>query len=47
MTKEKKKKSGIGNGTGSKGWKRWTKSANKKKSAKPYTSKGTKTAGKK
>lgn len=47
MTKEKKKKSGIGSGTGSKGWNRWKASANKKKSAKPYKSKGTKSAGKK
>jgi hypothetical protein len=37
-----KAKSGIGRGTGKKGWNRWQTSANKKKSAKPYVSKGTK-----
>lgn len=37
-----KAKSGIGQGTGKKGWNRWQKSANKAKSAKPYTSKGVK-----
>ncbi|TWT27163.1 DUF3934 domain-containing protein [Planomicrobium sp. CPCC 101110] len=36
----KKKKSGIGQGTGKKGWNRWKAGANKAKSAKPYTSKG-------
>ena len=39
---EKKKKSGIGQGTGKKGWNRWKAGANKAKSAKPYTSKGAK-----
>lgn len=38
----KKAKSGIGQGTGKKGWNRWKAGANKAKSAKPYTSKGTK-----
>jgi len=37
-----KAKSGTGQGTGKKGWNRWQKSANKAKSAKPYTSKGVK-----
>ncbi|GKU80689.1 DUF3934 family protein [Niallia sp. NCCP-28] len=37
-----KAKSGTGRGTGKKGWNRWQKSANKSKSAKPYTSKGVK-----
>ncbi|WP_433945566.1 DUF3934 domain-containing protein [Paenibacillus sp. SN-8-1] len=38
-----KGKSGIGRGTGKKGWNRWQASANKAKSApKPYKSKGTK-----
>ena len=37
-----KAKSGIGRGTGKKGWNRWQKSANKAKSFKPYTSKGVK-----
>lgn len=37
-----KGKSGIGRGTGKKGWSRWQSSANKAKSAKPYKSKGTK-----
>lgn len=37
-----KKKSGIGTGTGKKGWNRWKAGANKAKSAKPYTSKGKK-----
>ncbi|OPA74249.1 DUF3934 domain-containing protein [Paenibacillus selenitireducens] len=38
-----KGKSGIGRGTGKKGWNRWQASANRAKSApKPYTSKGTK-----
>ncbi|SEM21250.1 Protein of unknown function [Mesobacillus persicus] len=35
-------KGGTGRGTDKKGWKRWQKSANKAKSAKPYTSKGVK-----
>lgn len=39
-----KAKSGIGRGTGKKGWNRWKAGANKAKSAKPYTSKGTKRA---
>ncbi|WP_285765914.1 DUF3934 family protein [Peribacillus sp. SI8-4] len=33
---------GTGTGTGKKGWNRWKTSANKKKSAKPYVSKGVK-----
>ena len=33
---------GTGRGTGKKGWNRWKSSANKKKSAKPYVSKGVK-----
>ncbi|GAA0343749.1 hypothetical protein GCM10008967_37750 [Bacillus carboniphilus] len=37
-----KGKGGTGRGTGKKGWNRWQKSANKRKSAKPYTSKGVK-----
>lgn len=37
-----KGKGGTGRGTGKKGWNRWQASANKKKSAKPYTSKGAK-----
>ncbi|PFG07474.1 DUF3934 family protein [Bacillus sp. es.034] len=37
-----KKKSGTGQGTGKKGWNRWQAGANKKKSNKPYTSKGVK-----
>ncbi|MBY0123811.1 DUF3934 family protein [Bacillus sp. S/N-304-OC-R1] len=37
-----KGKGGTGRGTGKKGWNRWQASANKKKSAKPYVSKGTK-----
>ncbi|PEA53008.1 DUF3934 domain-containing protein [Bacillus pseudomycoides] len=46
MSKAKAKgKGGTGRGTGSKGWNRWKASANKKKSAKPYTSKGVKKAG--
>jgi hypothetical protein len=40
-----KAKSGIGRGTGKKGWNRWQAKANKVKSAKPYTSKNTKVAG--
>jgi hypothetical protein len=36
-----KAKSGIGRGTGKKGWNRWQTAANKKKT-KPYVSKGTK-----
>ncbi|WP_449536384.1 DUF3934 domain-containing protein [Ferdinandcohnia sp. Marseille-Q9671] len=35
-----KGKGGTGRGTDKKGWNRWQASANKKKSAKPYTSKG-------
>jgi hypothetical protein len=41
MTKAKGK-GGTGRGTGKKGWNRWKASANKSKSAKPYTSKGVK-----
>lgn len=37
-----KGKSGTGRGTGKKGWNRWQAGANKKKSAKPYQSKGVK-----
>jgi hypothetical protein len=41
-----KSKSGTGKGTGKgtdkKGWNRWQASGNKKKSAKPYVSKGVK-----
>jgi hypothetical protein len=37
-----KAKSGIGRGTGKKGWNRWQVGANKAKNAKPYVSKGTK-----
>lgn len=33
---------GTGTGTGKKGWNRWKTGANKKKSAKPYVSKGVK-----
>ncbi|ASS97088.1 MULTISPECIES: DUF3934 family protein [Peribacillus] len=33
---------GTGTGTGKKGWNRWKTSANKKKNAKPYVSKGVK-----
>ncbi|WP_423800822.1 DUF3934 family protein [Neobacillus sp. SAB-20_R2A] len=36
-----KGKGGTGRGTGKKGWNRWQASTNKKKSAKPYISKGT------
>ncbi|MEH7097482.1 DUF3934 family protein [Neobacillus vireti] len=39
-----KGKGGTGRGTGKKGWNRWQAGANKAKSAKPYTSKGTKKA---
>ena len=39
MTKAKSK-SGIGKGTGKKGWTRWQAGANRAKSAKPYKSKG-------
>jgi hypothetical protein len=42
MSKAKSKGGGTGRGTGKKGWNRWQASANKAKSAKPYTSKGTK-----
>ena len=38
----KKAKSGIGQGTGKKGWNRWQVGASKAKSAKPYVSKGSK-----
>jgi hypothetical protein len=41
-----KGKGGTGRGTGKKGWNRWQASANKAKSAKPYTSKGKKTNAK-
>ncbi|WP_338472941.1 DUF3934 domain-containing protein [Niallia sp. XMNu-256] len=44
MTKAKGK-SGIGQGTGKKGWNRWQASANRFKSAKPYKSKSTKKSG--
>lgn len=37
-----KGKSGIGRGTGKKGWTRWKSAANKAKSFKPYVSKGVK-----
>ncbi|CAI9391126.1 MULTISPECIES: DUF3934 domain-containing protein [unclassified Bacillus (in: firmicutes)] len=37
-----KGKGGTGRGTDKKGWNRWQPSANKKKSNKPYTSKGVK-----
>ncbi|MFC4323493.1 DUF3934 family protein [Litchfieldia salsa] len=39
-----KAKGGTGRGTGKKGWTRWKAGANKAKSAKPYTSKRTKTS---
>lgn len=39
-----KAKSGVGRGTGKKGWNRWQAGAKKAKSAKPYVSKGTKRA---
>ncbi|MFP7300334.1 DUF3934 domain-containing protein [Neobacillus niacini] len=39
-----KAKSGIGRGTGKKGWNRWQAGAKKAKSAKPYVSKGVKHA---
>ncbi|THE13014.1 DUF3934 domain-containing protein [Bacillus timonensis] len=39
-----KGKGGTGRGTDKKGWNRWQASANKKKSAKPYISKGIKKA---
>ncbi|MGK7377092.1 DUF3934 domain-containing protein [Planococcus sp. 1R117A] len=42
MTKKDKAKSGIGRGTGKKGWTRWQAGANKAKSAKPYNSKNKK-----
>ncbi|MEI5908740.1 DUF3934 domain-containing protein [Bacillus spongiae] len=42
-----KKKSGVGSGTGKKGWNRWQAAANKKKSNKPYKSKGQKQASSK
>lgn len=45
MSKAKPKaKSGIGKGTGKKGWNRWEKGKNKAKSYKPYTSKDNKEA---
>jgi hypothetical protein len=37
-----KSKSGIGKGTGKKGWTRWQAGAKKAKAAKPYKSKGVK-----
>lgn len=37
-----KGKSGIGRGTGKKGWNRWQSSAKKAKNAKPYISKSSK-----
>ncbi|PKR83822.1 DUF3934 domain-containing protein [Heyndrickxia camelliae] len=37
-----KGKGGTGRGTDKKGWNRWQASTNKKKSAKPYKSNGTK-----
>lgn len=43
--KTKSSKGGTGGGTGKKGWNRWQAGANKKKSFKPYTSKGTKQQG--
>lgn len=43
MAKEKKK-SGVGQGTGKKGWNRWKSASNKAKSFKPYTSKSNKEA---
>lgn len=39
-----KSKSGVGQGTGKKGWNRWEKGKNKAKSFKPYTSKDNKDA---
>lgn len=39
-----KAKSGIGRGTGKKGWNRWQVGAKKAKNAKPYVSKGVKNA---
>lgn len=39
-----KAKSGVGRGTGKKGWNRWQSAAKKAKSAKPYVSKGVKRA---
>jgi hypothetical protein len=39
-----KAKSGIGRGTGKKGWNRWQAGAKKAKNAKPYVSKGVKHA---
>jgi hypothetical protein len=39
-----KAKSGVGRGTGKKGWNRWQAGAKKAKNAKPYVSKGTKRA---
>ncbi|RFU60378.1 DUF3934 domain-containing protein [Bacillus sp. V59.32b] len=40
-----KGKGGTGRGTDKKGWNRWQASANRKKSAKPYVSKGVKKSG--
>ncbi|WP_066052615.1 DUF3934 family protein [Robertmurraya korlensis] len=37
-----KSKSGVGKGTGKKGWTRWQAGAKKAKNAKPYKSKGVK-----
>ncbi|MCP2034316.1 hypothetical protein L1279_001299 [Planomicrobium sp. HSC-17F08] len=42
MPKKDKAKSGIGRGTGKKGWTRWQAGAKKVKNAKPYTSKNKK-----
>ncbi|KOF09957.1 hypothetical protein AC739_11860 [Planococcus glaciei] len=42
MPKKDKAKSGIGQGTGKKGWTRWQTGAKKAKNAKPYTSKNKK-----
>ncbi len=39
-----KAKSGVGRGTGKKGWNRWQAGAKKAKNAKPYVSKGVKRA---
>ncbi|MDR7078566.1 hypothetical protein J2Y03_003618 [Neobacillus niacini] len=39
-----KAKSGVGRGTGKKGWNRWQVGAKKAKNAKPYVSKGVKRA---
>jgi len=42
MPKKAKAKSGVGQGTGKKGWNRWQAGAKKAKSFKPYTSKNKK-----